>query len=428
MMMRKLGYFAGLSLVSLVGCGQQEPAASPLAPPPPASVEPATPAVEAKKEEPKPVPLTPEQKVKFFQDGWAAFNAKDFTKYQALWADNAQSEMLDMGPPLLGPTAIVEQGAKGFATAFPDATGEAQLTLVNGNTILGVVLLRGTQTGTYVTPMGPVPATGKKIGILAAHTIELNDAGKAIKETMAYDGGTLAGQLGLAPMPHRKVLDAGWPEKPVAIASGSEVEKSNLAAVTKEVEAFNKHDAAGALATSADNVVFAEMSAPADRVGKKEALKGVEEMFKGFPDAKLDVKSSWAAGDYVVMSGIWTGTNTADVPSMKLKKTGKTVSVHFVEIDKLVSGKTTNIWVFQNGAAAAAQLGLLPPPKPADTKAKPAATTAAAKPESAKPATAKPESAKPAAATAKPVAPTMAPATKPEPMKPIAPTTPKSTK
>src|SRR5450432_2216542 len=214
--MRNLGSFVALSFIGSVACacGQTEPAAAPLPAPPPAeaAAAPASPPMEAKKEEPKPVPLTPEQKVKAYQDGWAAFNAKDFAKFQGIWADNATSTMLDMGPPKTGPTAIADD-AKSFATAFPDSTGELELTLVNANTAVGVVLLRGTQKGTYETPMGPVPATNKKVGFLAAHGIELNDAGKAQSEWLAYDGGTVAGQLGLVQMPHRKVIETGWADK-----------------------------------------------------------------------------------------------------------------------------------------------------------------------------------------------------------------------
>lgn len=410
-MMRTQGSFAvlftllPLSLLGTAACGQQEPAATPLAPPPAATLAPEPTPIEAKKEEPKPVPLTAEQRVKAYQAGWAAFNAKDFAKFQSIWAENATSEMLDMGPPLVGPVAITETGAKGFAAGFPDATGDVQLTLVNGNQVLGVVLMRGTNTGTYVTPMGPVPATNKKVGFLAAHSIELNDAGKAVKEVMAYDGGTVAGQLGLLPMPHRKVIETGWTEKPVVVATGSDTEKANLAAFAKQVEGFNKHDAAAALGAAADGLVFSEQNEPADRTGKKEGLKGFEQMLKAFPDAKLEVKSSWAAGDYVVATGLWTGTNTGDMPGMKMKKTGKTVSVHVIEIDKFVSGKVTNVWLFSNGAAAAAQLGLLPA-KPAEPKAKdnkpavaaskPAVTAAKTEP-AAKPAPATP-AAKPAPA------------------------------
>jgi predicted ester cyclase len=368
--------------------------------------------MEAKKEEPKPVPLTAEQKVKAYQAAWAAFNAKDFAKFQATWAEGATSEMLDMGPALHGPAAITEKGAKGFAAGFPDATGEIQLTLVNGNTVFGVVLMRGTNTGPFVTPMGPVAPTHKKIGLLVAQGIELNDAGKAVKEVMAYDGGTLAGQLGLMPMPHRKPLETGWAEKPVVVASGNDVEKANLAAFNKGVEGFNKHDPAAVLGSAADDLVFSELSAPADRTGKKEAQKGIEEMFKAFPDAKLDVKSAWSAGDYVVSSGTWSGTNTGDMG--KTKKTGKAVSVHFVEVDKFVAGKTKNTWIFMNGAAAAAQLGLIPS-KPAESKAKETNPQAAKAPVAAaqsEPGSKAPPAAKPAAA----------PATKAEPAAKPAPT------
>jgi predicted ester cyclase len=419
MMMRNLGSFAAglpFALLGLAACAEQEPAVAPLAPPPAAAPAPApAPVVEAKKEEPKPVPLTAEQKVKFYQEGWAACNAKDYSKFLALWADNATSEALDMRAPVLGPQAILEAGAKNFATGFPDSHAEVELTLVNGNNILGVVLLRGTNTGTFVTPIGPVPPTSKKVGFLIAHSLELNDAGKAVKEVTAYDGGTVAGQLGLMQMPHRKALEAGWPEKPVVVASGSEVEKSNLAAFSKGVEGFNKHDAAAALAVAADDVVYSKQSSPADLTGKKEVQKGLEESFKAFPDVKLDVKSAWSAGDYVVSSGTWSGTNTGDMPAMKLKKTGKAVSVHFIEVDKFVGGKTKNIWLFTNGVAAAAQLGLLPP-KAAEAKAKeahpvagPAPATAAKPATAAAPVKAEP-AAKPAPAPAMKAAPAPAPA------------------
>jgi len=337
-----------------------------------------------------------------------------------------------MGAPLTGPAVITEASAKEFASGFPDATVEPQLTLLNGNQVMAVVLVRGTNTGTYVSPMGSVPPTGKKVGFLAAQSVELNDWGKTVNEVKAYDGGTVAGQLGLAPTPHRKALETGWSEKPIVVASGSEVEKANLAAFNKEIEGFNKHDAAAALGAAADDLVFSELSAPADRTGKKEALKGAEEMFKAFPDSKIELKSAWPAGDYVVATGTWSGTNTGDMPSMKLKKTGKPVSVQFVEIDKFVGGKTKNVWMFMNGPAFAAQLGLLPPnaaePKGKEGKpgaakatepgAKPATAPAAKADPAAKPAAATPAPAKPAAAappTMKPAAPTPAPAPKASP-------------
>ena len=106
------------------------------------------------------------------------------------------------------------------------------------------------------------------------------------------------------------------------------------------------------------------------------------------------MKSAWGAGDYVVATGTWSGTNTGDMPGTKMKKTGKSVALQFVEVDRFAAGKTKNIWIFTNGAAAAAQLGMLPPPgAPKDKEAKPPA----AKPEAAgKPAMKPAAAAKPA--------------------------------
>jgi predicted ester cyclase len=400
--MRKFSLLSSLACVGLVACGPDEPAAVPLAPPPPASVAPSPtpPPPELKKDEPKPRPLTAEQKVKAYQDGWAAFNAKDFGKFQEIWAENATSEMLDMGPPKMGAQAIADD-ARAFASSFPDVTGDLELTLVNGNTAVSVVLIRGTNKGAYTTPMGEVPATNKKVGFLAAHGIEFNEAGKAEKEWLAYDGATVAGQLGLMPMPHRKVIDAGWSDKAVVVASDSEEEKANLATFNTAVENFNKHDAASALQSAADELTFSELTAPVDRTSKKEAVKGMAEMFKAFPDVKLQLKSVWAAGDYVVATGSWGGTNTGDMPLAHLKKTGKPVSVQFVEIDKFAAGKTKNIWIFSNGAAVRKQLGLIAAKtgKPSVAKAEAGAPTAPKSAPSGKPpAPAKP----PASASAKP--------------------------
>ncbi|HEY4158863.1 MAG TPA: nuclear transport factor 2 family protein, partial [Polyangiaceae bacterium] len=113
--MRKLG-IVGSSLILVAACGgSQEPAAAPLAPPPaPTAAAPAMPAASADMPAaaPKPAPLTAEQKIKFYQDGWAAFNAKDWAKFGTIWADDATHEELDMGPAVSGKDAIIEKGAK----------------------------------------------------------------------------------------------------------------------------------------------------------------------------------------------------------------------------------------------------------------------------------------------------------------------------
>lgn len=443
----------GLALLGLAACQQQEPAAAPLAAPPPAepvaATPPPAPVAAAPVEAPKPAPppATADERSKWFKDCWAQFNSKDFAKFSGCYAENATSEQVDMNmPPVAGRSNIVDRNAKVFATAFPDLTGENELTIVSGNDILSVVLLKGTQKGALPGPQGEIAPTNKKVGYLAVQHIQTTPDGRSVaKERFIYDGGTFMSQLGLNPAPSRKALEQGWADKPSLVSGGTDAEKANLAVLGAYTGAFNKHDGAAVSATLTDDVVFSDLSAPADRVGKKEVSKSTEDMFKGFPDVKIDQTGAWAAGDYVVSTGRFSGTNTGDMPAMKLKKTGKAVNVEYYMVSKVAGGKIKNMWLFSNGMAFAGQLGLLPPPKAAKPGAAPAAGKEKEKPAAAATPTPAAKDPKAAATPAIPAAPagaapakdakaptTPAPATAPkEPKGPAAatpPATPKEAK
>jgi predicted ester cyclase len=421
-MKHRIGWI-GLALLGLAACQRQEPAAAPLAVPPPAEPVAAARPMVVPAEPPKaaPTPATAEERAKGIQACWGHFNAKDFPKLSDCYAENATSEQVDLGtPPLSGRQTIVERNTKVFASAFPDLTGETELTLVSGDDILSVVLLKGTHQGPLPGPQGEVAATNKKIGYLAVQHVVTSPDGRHIqKERFVYDGATFMSQLGLAPTTSRKALEQGWSEKPSLTSTGSDGEKANVAALAAYTAAFNQHDAPAIAATLTEDVVFSDMSSPADRVGKKEATKSAEELFKGFPDVRLEQTSAWAAGDYVVTAGRFSGTNTGDMPGMKLKKTGKAVSVEYYLVSRVAGGKLKNLWLFSNGLALAGQLGLLPPPKAskpgaAEKGPKPSAVGAPAAPHApasphAPPGARAPGAPPPAVAPKSPPAPASAP-------------------
>src|SRR5688572_6426594 len=250
-----------VGFLALAACAKQEPPASPANPPADAAATAPAPVAVTTTPAPAPAPLPPltaEERVKLFQGCWAHFNAKDWAKFSPCYAETASADQVDSGFPVATGRAEIDKQAKGFASQFPDANGELQLTLVNGNNIAAIVLLRGTNSGPLLMPGGAIaPATNKKFGVLAAQTIELTDDGRAAKTDRVYaDGGSQMGQLGLNPAPHRKLIEKSWAEKPVVIATGSEVEKANLAALPKGIEAFNKHDLNAVLGFFADDVVF----------------------------------------------------------------------------------------------------------------------------------------------------------------------------
>jgi hypothetical protein len=68
----------------------------------------------------------------------------------------------------------------------------------------------------------------------------------------------------------------------------------------------------------------------------------------------------FGAGDYVVDISTVSMKNTGDMPSMKLKKTGKTVTATTGSVFHVQQGKVANGLFFGNGMAMAMQLGMIP--------------------------------------------------------------------
>jgi predicted ester cyclase len=251
-------------------------------------------------------------------------------------------------------------------TAFPDWKLSPQLILISGRNILGVQLSQGTNTGPMTMPGAPeTPATNKKFGQLVFHKLAINDQNKATEEWAYGDMMTMMGQLGLLPPnapPVRPVMEKGWDGAPiVAVSADNDSEKKNLEVVKKMLDAFNAHKAADMVALVSDDYVESDQGDPQDHTGKKAMDAGVKEFLTAFPDGKVTVDSTYAAGDYVVALGTFEGTNTGDLGKM-IKKTGKKVTLHVAEISKLKDGKITNLWRFGNGMEMAMQLGLMKPP------------------------------------------------------------------
>jgi steroid delta-isomerase-like uncharacterized protein len=253
-------------------------------------------------------------------------------------------------------------------TAFPDMKFEPQLIVVNGRTIIAVVLMTGTNEGPLKTPMGELPATKKKVGALVYERLAMNDENKATERWGIGDPATMMSQLGQLPKgapPMRPAMDKGMAGAPVIIvAADDDKEKANVAAMKKQNEAFNAKKAADAMAMYADDAMEADQASEKDVKGKKNIEKGLQMFWKAFSDGKIDVPNVWGAGDYVIAEGTFTGTN--DGPMDKMPKTGKKVSMQYAEIVKFKDGKIAEVWRFRNGVDMAMQLGLMPMPKPGE--------------------------------------------------------------
>jgi len=128
--------------------------------------------------------------------GMKAFNAHDL---EAMSRDAAPD--IEATAPgdikLKGPQAVKEYN-QNFVTAFPDARVEAKNIFTQGNTVIVEGIFTGTHDGTLKTPMGDVPATGRKVRGEFVQILEV-DRGLVKRDSLLYDQVQLMTQLGMAP-------------------------------------------------------------------------------------------------------------------------------------------------------------------------------------------------------------------------------------
>jgi predicted ester cyclase len=313
---------------------------------------------------PPPTPAAPpvktaEERAQFYKDCWNHFNDQAWDQFGTCYAENAVSESIDSDPASFnGRQDIIARG-KLEATGFPDRRGEVRLMLVNGERLASIALYSGTNTGPL--PPGPdgksAPATKKPIGLLMAHTAELDPTGaRVVRDAAYFEESTLAAQLGLSKQKLRSAEKPSGASTVTVIARNDDTERTNQAAARSMFEALNKHDLDAVGKLMASDYKLVEVAQPKD-MDKKAGLASTKEAFAGFPDLSITPSALWAAGDYVVVAGTFAGTNTGDAPSMGLRKTGKKVTLRFLEVLRFEKGLIKDDWIFYNGAAIARQLG-----------------------------------------------------------------------
>lgn len=343
--MKTYGYLtvaAPFLLTMLAACGSRAPAPVAATPPPPP-------------------PPTDQERLQKYQECWGYYNDKKFDQLKNCFDPSATSNQVGYGKGgiVSGADAIVATSEQ-FAKSAPDVRGEAQLILVSGTRVASIHLLSGTNSGPMVGADGKeTPATNKKFGVMFAHVVEFDpNALKAVTETGVMDSTTFASQLGMTKQKARAVMTTGVASPEIVLAKNDATEKAHLQAEATQIMAWNRHDTAGVQTLIADDSVFHDFTSAKDQ-NRKQTEQMNQSYWKAFSDAQLTPTAVWTAGDYVVLTGRLEGTNDGAMPAMGIaKKTGKKVSVPFVEIDRFVAGKTQESWLFFDGAQFGAQLGL----------------------------------------------------------------------
>jgi steroid delta-isomerase-like uncharacterized protein len=127
-----------------------------------------------------------------------AFNKHDARAVAANYAQDSVAYDPFYPEPLKGRAAI-EKDAADFFRAFPDIRFEVINLFDKGDRAAGEVKMTGTNSGPLGTPMGEVPATGKRIDLRGALVGRINAENLIVEERRYYDTGTMMKQLGLTP-------------------------------------------------------------------------------------------------------------------------------------------------------------------------------------------------------------------------------------
>ena len=304
-----------------------------------------------------PKPLTTEDRIKWYQACWSDFNEKKWDDFKKCYAPGATSQQIGYGRPYVTGPAEIVAASQDFEKSLPDVRGEGQLILINANHIAGIYLLKGTNTGVIFLPDNTqIYGTNKKIGLLFGHVIEIDPIEtKVVKEIGVIDGVTFENQLGLLKLSGQSLMETGAVTPTIVIAKNDDTEMKNLEASKAWIEIWNKHDPA-VFNVLASDVVIHNNTLPKD-MNKTDTVNSDKGVWKSFSDSKMTASSMWAAGDYVVIAGTADGTNDGDLISIK-KKTGKKVSIPFIEIDRLQDEKIKEAWFFIDNANFISQLGV----------------------------------------------------------------------
>jgi steroid delta-isomerase-like uncharacterized protein len=367
-------------LLVLAACGGEKP--QPVEPGPAAAD--AAPAATAPAEVSNPAPTASTAEVaaapfdlataakKYVADSTAAWASRDPKKRTALFTADAMSGIPGASGWEEAKIADTEKALGGYFAAFPDLKLTYTRIIGKGNLAALEWVFTGTNSGEL---MGQKP-TNKKAGYRGVSLVTFAPDGKVKRESTYFDMGTMMGQLGMGPkgQPVRPVEAAPTAATEVFIGKdGDGAEAAARAWFATAVKGDAK--ALGALAT--DDIVVSNQYAPTDSKGKKALEKETAEGAKAFVDQKIDVVVCVPASPWVACEYRWTATWKG--PAMGMKPTGKTGTVHSMELIELKDGKVAKTIAFANAAEFATAFGIGAEAQKADAK----------KPEAKKPETKK---------------------------------------
>jgi steroid delta-isomerase-like uncharacterized protein len=124
-----------------------------------------------------------------------AWNERSFDEMAEASAPDAKITIVGSGDTFEG-----REGSRAYNTmwadGFPDGKVTVDRVIASGDYVVVEFTGRGTHTGTLVTSMGDIPATGRSLTLQLCDVMEFKD-GKVQSQTTYFDSGSMMAQLGI---------------------------------------------------------------------------------------------------------------------------------------------------------------------------------------------------------------------------------------
>jgi steroid delta-isomerase-like uncharacterized protein len=128
---------------------------------------------------------------------YEAWNARDFERGAEAMAPDGTITIAGTGDVFEGPDGSRAYSAS-WASGFPDGQITIDRIFGDGDMVVAEFTGRGTHTGTLVTSMGSIPATGRSLTLKLCDVVQLRDE-KIVAQMSYFDTGSMMAQLGLLP-------------------------------------------------------------------------------------------------------------------------------------------------------------------------------------------------------------------------------------
>ena len=124
-----------------------------------------------------------------------AWTERKFDEIAELTAPDSTITIVGSGDTFEGPDGSRAYNTM-WANGFPDGKVTIDRVIASGDHVVVEFTGRGTHTGTLVTSMGEIPATGRSLTLQLCDVMEFKD-GKVQSQTTYFDSGSMMAQLGI---------------------------------------------------------------------------------------------------------------------------------------------------------------------------------------------------------------------------------------